>query len=271
MPTGRGAVQEGWLQAAREAWPDIRLEPTVFAAHLARHSAPDERDGGPSFVHAADLYLACACAYGVKEAIAAFDRTLGEDVARAVRRVDGSPAFADEVAQVVRAKLLVGDAPKIAEYAGRSSLRGWVSTVATRAALNLRRNADDRGHDPIDSQVRGIADDQDGEISYMKRRYGLEFDAALQLALGRLDSGHRALLRLHFSERLSLERIAAVYHVSRATIVRRMAAARRALLDDMDSTLRSKLRLSESELESLRSFVVSAMNLSIARLLESSR
>jgi hypothetical protein len=57
--------------------------------------------------------------------------------------------------------------------------------------------------------------------------------------------------------------------VSRATIVRRIAAAKRALLEDMDAELRAKLRLSESELESLRAFVVSAMGVSVARLLES--
>jgi RNA polymerase sigma-70 factor (ECF subfamily) len=205
MPATRSAPDDTWLEAAREAWPDIGLDPALFAAHRARHSG----DGGAALAYAADLYLACACAHGVPSAIATFERTIGAEVARAVRRVDPSPAFADEVAQVVRAKLLVGDAPKIVEFAGRTSLRGWVGTVAMRAALNLRRNAGERRREALDSRVRGIAGEGDVELEYMKRRYGREFDAALQVALGRLDPEHRALLRHHFSERLSLERVAA--------------------------------------------------------------
>jgi RNA polymerase sigma-70 factor (ECF subfamily) len=267
MPAATSSSEQAWVEAARKQWPDISLDPRVFVAHIAKHSG----QGGPSFVHAADLYLACACAHAVPGAVAALERTFRDDVARAVRRVDPSPAFADDVAQVLRAKLLVGDAPKITEYAGRSSLRAWLSTAAARAALTLRRNAGARRHEAFDSSIRLVADGGDGELAYLKRRYGAEFDAALRLALGRIDANHRALLRLHFVERLSLERVAAVYYVSRATIARRIAAARRALLDDMDSELRAKLRLSDSELESLRAFVVSAMDVSVTRLLGSSR
>jgi RNA polymerase sigma-70 factor (ECF subfamily) len=266
MSKAPGAQRDGFLETARARWPEIALDPNVYLAHIERHGARGE----PSLAHAPDLYLACACAHGVASALRALDATLREDVARAVRRIDPSPAFVDEVTQVLRAKLLVGPAPKIAEYAGRSSLRAWIGVTATRAALNMRRNADDQGHDRIDSRVRAIAGSAraSGETAYMKARYRPEFEEALRVALGRLDDDHRALLRLHFSEGVGLDKLAALYRVSRSTIARRVAAARRALLEDMQSELRAKLRLSEAELESLAAFVVSSIDVSVARLLE---
>jgi RNA polymerase sigma-70 factor (ECF subfamily) len=258
-------LRERWLAPARARWPDIPLDPDVFFVHVARHS---ER-GEPQPSHAADLYLACACANRVPKALEEFDRLLRDDVAHAVRRIDASPAFAEEVTQVLREKLLVGDPPKVAEYAARSSLRTWVGTSAARTALNLRRNAGDKAHRTLDSRVRRIADDADGEAAYLKRRYGAEFEAALTTALERLDASHRAILRLHFSERMPLDRLAARYGTSRTTMARRVAAARRAILEDVSALLKAKLRLSDTELRSLAAFVMSAMDVSVTRLLAS--
>jgi RNA polymerase sigma-70 factor (ECF subfamily) len=256
--------RDAWLEAARSKWPEIALDSDVFLAHVARHAAASE----PSLIHAPDLYLACACARGVKKALAAFEPLLREAVAQAaVRRVDGSAAFADEVAQVVRVKLLTGERPKIDEYGGRSSLRTWVGVAAARSALNLRRNRDDRGADAGSSHVNDIADDHDGEIAHMKRRYGAVFEVALRGALERLDAEHRTLLRMHYCERASLERLAALHRVGRSTIARRIAAAKRVLLDDVSAELRAKLRLSDSEVASVTAFVLSVVDVSVTRLL----
>ena len=62
-------------------------------------------------------------------------------VAAAVRRIDSSAAFADDVYQLVVERLFVtaGDEPpRILSYGGRGPLRGWVAVAAQRIALSLR-------------------------------------------------------------------------------------------------------------------------------------
>ena len=253
--------EEAWVRAGREKWPELALDPRVFLAHVARHA---DSGNDPLLANAADMWLACACANAVAGAHEAFERTLRDEVSRAVRRIDPSRAFADAVAQVLRTKMLVGDAPKIAEYAGRSSLRAWIRTAATRAALNLRRDARDDRRETLDPGIEGVVDE---ETAHLKRRYGAAFEAALESALSRLEPGHRTLLRMHYSERVPLERIAALYHVSRSTMARRIAEARESVVGDVQTQLRANLRLTRSEVDSLTAFVLSVVDVSVTRLL----
>ena len=44
---------------------------------------------------------------------------------------------AEEVLQALRAHVLVGDAPKLADYDGRGPLAAWVRVAAVRAASNV--------------------------------------------------------------------------------------------------------------------------------------
>jgi RNA polymerase sigma-70 factor (ECF subfamily) len=249
------------LHAARTAFPNVALGDDVFAAHVERHSV----DGEPA--HLEDLFLACACANGVDGALAAIERSFANDVAAAVRRFDASSAFADEVAQILRERLFVGAKPKIGDYSGRASLRSWIGAAAARAAINLRRRIGDKGHDALDSRVRGVAADGSVELQYMKRRYAKEFEAALGAALARLDPETRTLLRLHWSERVDYDKLAAMHRLSRATIARRLAAARATLSEETHRELLARLRVTASELESIAALVRSALELSVAKML----
>ena len=249
------------LQAARAAHPNLALDADVFVAHVARHAV----DGAPA--HLEDLFLACACANGVRGALAAIEATFANDVAAAVRRFDASPAFADEVARVLRERLFVGARPKIGDYSGRASLKSWIGAAAARAAINLRRRTADKGHDALDSRVRGVAADGSVELQYMKRRYAKEFEAALGAALARLDPESRTLLRLHWSERVDYDKLAAMHRMSRSTVARRLAAARATLSEETHRELRARLRVTPSELESIAALVRSALEVSVAKLL----
>ncbi len=63
------------IRSARLAWPTVDLAPKQFVAHLARHlpeEVPIETALGQ--MHTDDLYLACACALGDRNAILAFER-----------------------------------------------------------------------------------------------------------------------------------------------------------------------------------------------------
>src|SRR5262249_28596771 len=115
---------ERMLAAGRAAWPKVRLAPERFEAFLAERlprSADPAQMGG---LHAADLYLACACAEGDRAALEALEQGPLAVCAAAAARVDRSPAFADEVTQTLRQRLLSPEdgRPRILEYEGRAPL-----------------------------------------------------------------------------------------------------------------------------------------------------
>src|SRR5215510_5887513 len=123
--------------AGRAAHPAVDVPLDRFAAHVAAAGADDAGLDR----HGADLYLACACAAGDARALARFDEHVLAPAAAAVRSIDASPAFLDEVRQRVRAALLVPDgapaAAKLTAYAGRGPLRAWVGVTAVRTALMM--------------------------------------------------------------------------------------------------------------------------------------
>jgi RNA polymerase sigma-70 factor (ECF subfamily) len=220
----------------------------------------------PSATHAEDLALAVACVRREPAALEALDRVIVTSVARAVIRMDDSQAFRDLVAQEVRTRLLIGEPPRIAEYAGRGPLAAWIKTAAVRTALNLRRGVAERGHDPLASSLGEASTGP--EIDLLRARYRVEFEEALRAALGRLSPRWRAVLALQVRDGMSSDKIAAMYRVGRSTAKRWLVAAREELALETRRELGARLTLTPSELESVGAALVSAMHVSIARLLE---
>jgi len=251
------------LEAGRAAWPAVALAPAAFVRHLA------ERTVGaalPGLDRAADLYIACACTEGAPLAVDAFHKAFRGDIAGAVARVDASPAFIDDAVQAVSERLFVRAdraRPRIADYAGRASLRGWLSAVAKRTALNLRRNKDDQGHEPVSSTASALGASAGPEIALLKARYKVEFEAAIRASMASLPPRDRTLLLLHLVDGLTLPQIAAMQNVSRATVTRWLAAARDALHDGTRRDLVGRLRLSPSEFESIAALVRSQVDVSL--------
>src|SRR5690349_13693404 len=113
----------------KAAWPKLDVPADVFDAAVARHA---------SVTDAEELYLACACATGSSDAIRAFEARYFTCIAAVVRRIGLPDDDANEVAQVLRQRLFVGEHAGVVEYAGRGQLGGLVQVAATRIALNLR-------------------------------------------------------------------------------------------------------------------------------------
>jgi RNA polymerase sigma-70 factor (ECF subfamily) len=252
------------LAVGRAAWPEVGLAPEVFAAHLKMHA----RDGAPPpLEHAADLYLACACTHGSPQAVLALDALLVGAGARAVTRVDSSPAFIEDVLQAVREKLLLTRPPKIGDYAGRATLKSWLATTTVRTALNMKRRKDDIAGTQLRSSM-GDQLAQEPELQYLRERYREPFEQAIRDSLAALSTKERALLRMHLGERMTVDRLGVVYRVSRATAARWLAAAREQLLERTHAHLRERLRLTPSELDSLGALVRSQLDVSVVRLLD---
>jgi len=254
------------FDAGRALWPTLAVEEEAFAAHLTQVGGGEL----PPSEHAASLYLAFACAEGARDAISALEAMSGEIVSRTTRRIDPSPAFAQDVHQVLLTRLLVQDdrpRPRIAEYAGRASLRSWLAAAALRTALNLKRSRDDVGHEELTSELGAAIEPCTPELTYLRARCKKETESALRAAVERLSPRDRMLLRLHFGQSATIDRLAAIYSVGRSTAARWLASAREALLEATREELCTRLKLSSTEFDSMVAFVRSDIDVAVAGLL----
>ena len=255
---------------AHAAWPAGWVPPASFVEHL-RARLPAGRAPAETLPELAveDLYLAFACALGVAPALEAFARTLLAGVDAHVARFDASAAFQDEVRQILATKLLVaapGEAPAIADYAGRAPLSAWVRIAAIRAALNLRRGKAGEVERAAMREVDELAAG-DVELDVIRRRYRPAFEAAIARALAVLPVRDRTLLRLRLVEGVEVDRIATMYGVHRTTMTRWLADVRAKLCDETHRILTAELGATDAELDSLAALIQSQLHVSLVRLL----
>jgi RNA polymerase sigma-70 factor, ECF subfamily len=268
------AVLAELLASARTAWPRVRLQDAAFLRHLAeRLPSHVELERSLRAVHAADLFLACACVHGDSAALAALEAHFLPRVAAAVSRVEGAADTASEVVQLLREKLLTSEAgrpPRLAEYQGQGPLVAWLRAAAVRTALNLRRTARRQTRVEEEALADATVPQEHPELAHLRQRHRADFQAALAEALAALPPRERTLLRLHLVEGLSLERIGALYRTHKSTVSRWLARAREDVLAGTRTRLAERLRLSSGELHSLLREVPSQLDLSLPALLASS-
>ncbi|PZR12336.1 MAG: transcriptional regulator [Archangium gephyra] len=258
----RSAAIDALLSASRAQWPLVKLADDRFVLALKKHAAD-----GLETVRGPDLFLATACLAGDPAALAALDEQVIARIDKAVAGIDSSRAFLDEVQQLVRERLLVGAAPRLAEYSGKGALVAWARTVALRLALNLRRDTgketphEDEALEAMPFQGRDL------ELDYVRSTHRADFTAAFADALASLDAKDRNLLRLSIIDRLSVDQIGAIYGAHRATAARWVNAARDALLERTRKNLAERLKLTGSELQSLLGALQSNLEISLNRML----
>jgi RNA polymerase sigma-70 factor (ECF subfamily) len=237
-------------------------------AHL-----PPEADAA-SFLptlKAGDLYLACACARGDERALQAFDERFLAHLPQLLARTRVEGHTLDELRQILREHLFLGRDGKrgrIADYAGRGPLSSWLRVAAVRTASNLRRK--DKGRSSVEEEAGSSPDvvgSVDPELAVIRRRFGEDFNQSLREAFAALEPRERNFLRMHFIDRLGIDKLAPVFQVSRATAARHLAAAREALVERTMANLRARLRMQPEELQSLLGKVRSKLELSLGALL----
>ena len=255
-----------YVDAACAAWPQLPIDRVAFTRYVAERAEADV----PPLAHAGDLLLAYGCACGVRGAASAFYATFGNVIARVLSRRRASDDVRDDASQAVHERLLVappGGAPKIADYTGTGPLRSWVSATAATTLLMMRRSDARRREEPEPAGDGMLVAHAAPELLYMKERYKAELADAVVASLGRLSDRDRALLRLHLGDRVSIDRLGAMYGVDRSTAARWLAAAREALVAGARDDLRERLRLSDRECESIVALVQSELHVSLVRLL----
>jgi RNA polymerase sigma-70 factor, ECF subfamily len=264
-------VRRSLWEAGRKTWPQVELALESFVQHLCA-CLPQEGDSARlASVHAADLYLACACALGDPEALAHFDLHFLPVAAEVLMRNGADATWVDEVQQVLRQKLFVGRegrAPRIAEYSGVGPLKSWVRATAVRAASDLRRGEDRT----VPLQEGEFAEIElltaDPELEFLKSRYRRELKEAFALALQALSDRDLNVLRFYLVDGLNIDKIGQLYGTHRATAARWIAGARELLLEESRRILGERLRVTPEEFNSLVRLVRSNLDLSIMRFLK---
>jgi RNA polymerase sigma-70 factor (ECF subfamily) len=251
------------LAAARARFPAVKLDDEAFFEGL-RARAPKGADDLAA-LHTDDLFIALACARGDRAAIAELEASVLSQVPRWLGRFEGLGA--DEVQQELRQKLLIGQKPHLLDYGGRGALDRWIRVAATRCAIDLQRRQKPVEDDAVEQLLAG---GPDPEIDFVKLHDREALRAVLRDAVRGLPPRDLSLLRLHYLEGLSLEKLAALERVHRATVARWLADARAAALQRVHELLRERLRLNEREGESLLRLVRSRLDLSLRGAFSSS-
>ena len=272
---GAGDDLEGLLEravaSAHAARPGIEVPAEAFVVSLAARlsaakTAPLAR--ALEALHLGDLLLACACERGDRAALAEFERAFVPDLLAAVKNVDRAGSHADDVLQVLRQKLFVGEpgaAPKIREYSGRGELRRWLRAVAVRAAIDALRGVREV---PVEDELLDaiVVPGDHPELAHMKRASVAELKLALREALSTLSPRERSFLQQYYLDGATLETLAALYRLTPSTVSRSLAKARATLLGQVRNAVMARLRISGREVDSLLGLVQSQLELSRSML-----
>jgi RNA polymerase sigma-70 factor (ECF subfamily) len=253
-------MQKSLLAQVVETYPELADDLTALASRIG------EIEGtAPRFF--ADYYLAQRCARGDARALSCFEVRFLSRCEHHVAPLRLGVRIAEEVRGALRDRLLpppAGVLGKIATFRGTSPLDYWVRIAAQRVALTLLRR--DR---PLGSEQPALWQ-PDPMRDALRARYQEMFKVGLAGALAALSPRERTLLRLYFIDGLSMESIAPVYRVDRATISRWLGKAKERLFDDSVKELRQALHLTNSELQSLIDVLLSQFDLDLQGLLTQS-
>lgn len=250
-------------ERCRAARPDVTASLAQFAAHLAAHRPAElaVTDQLASWC-LDDIYLAAACVAGDPGAVQAIEREIIPIIDLAL--LGWEAPVIDETRQQLRAQLIVdhaGRGPLLAQYSGRGALRRWIRVVAAREASKVR--ARDRAATPVedDALFDAVVPAGDPVLSAVKHDAATAFRAAFLATLGELERRERTVLRLHVLDGLTIDEIAPMYDVHRATVARWIGAAKQTVLDRTRRRLMHDLRLDAGEVDSLIRLVHSRIEL----------
>ncbi|MBK7863731.1 MAG: sigma-70 family RNA polymerase sigma factor [Archangiaceae bacterium] len=248
------------VKAGEAQFPMVRVDVDAFARFLALQGRAERTQAWP------ELFLAFACGQGDAAALEHFEKKYLAVVRPALRHLDSSGNLTDEIRQQLRVRFFVGPPARILDYVGLGSLEGWVRAAAVRLALDLQRRATAEKNHALDERIAP----QSPELQTLKAQHGPAFRSAFDQAFNSISSRERAVLKLHLCERASIDQIAALYGIHRATAARWIQRINQALRERTMMALTNALNGATTEAQSLVKHLVSGLDVSIRRQLAAS-
>jgi RNA polymerase sigma-70 factor (ECF subfamily) len=264
----QGALSQ-LVELATKRHPSLAALGLELPSYLASHIEGEVTDLEQLFGgHAGDLLVALGCVRGEPAALGIFFAHYTPEILRALRRLDLSEALRTDLQQDLHARLLVGDGdrgPLLARYRGSGPLRRWLQATAINTALKVVSR--ERLVPVGDAVAVGrAAEAPDPELELVKRESRAAFDRAIRDAFDELSREERLLLRQHFVDGSSIDVLARLYRVHRATAARRLVRARTRLFDLTRRLLEERLDLGQPTFRSLCRLLVSQLDVSLAQL-----
>ena len=227
--------------------------------HRAARRALKGREQSPNV---ADLMLAWACLARNEPAIAYFERVYFSQATRALRRLRLPTGLTDDVLSWMRFELFAREnGPLLGTYSGRGDLGSWVRSIAVHEALKRAR----KQRKEVSPEALAELPMPDADLLAMRGAYGEPFTRALSESFATLSMENRTLLRQYFLDGLTIDVLAKLYQVHRATAARRVSAARTELVDSVRERLKRELALSEAGVDQV--ITLSNLNESLGHLL----
>jgi RNA polymerase sigma-70 factor, ECF subfamily len=257
---------EGAYEIGCRAYPGISLQRDSFIAFADARA--NTWQGDPE--RAADMFLACACVERIPTAVAEFLAIFGQRIPLYLGKLARNADLVEEVRQIVVTRSLIGDAgkpPGLVGYSAKGSLEGWLRATAVREALAINRASDRNvadSHSVLEAQVPWV----DHEISLFKQIYREPVSKAFATACANLDPQERALLRLHYVDGVTTAKLAAMFHISRATLIRRLAAARESLIERVKTQLKVASGVADADFNSVLRLVKSQIDMRLSVVLK---
>jgi RNA polymerase sigma-70 factor (ECF subfamily) len=258
---------EEFVRAACEGQPTLRSLASSLPAHVAARLDAEGSSTDLPLRHAGDLLVALGCVRGDPAALAVFFAHYTPEILRALRRLNLSASARAELQQDLHARLLVGgDRPPLLDrYRGSGSLRRWLQATAINTAL--KRVTRERLVPVGDAAAVASLDlAPDPELALLRETYRAAFDRAIGDAIAALSPEQRLLLHQHFVDGSSIDVLARLYRVHRATAARRLARARSRLYSETRELLQRRLDVGQPTFRSLCRLLVSQLDLSLAQL-----
>jgi RNA polymerase sigma-70 factor, ECF subfamily len=255
------------LVAARAGRPDLPLDLTHFVPYLAARVPTGVPAAEALAIHAVDLLLAERCGAGDARALAIVERELLGEAPAYLARYAPTPERLADVLQVIRERLFVGPNAKIKDYAARGPLGGWLRATAVNTAITIGLREDRQRPSPLAGIEDELFTEGDPEQAILRERYGPAFRLAFEDALRTLTPEEGNYLRWSVVEGKSIDRIAAMVGVHRATVARRIDACRNKLYLATRDALAERVAGSATELDSMMAAVKSVVETGLRRFL----
>ncbi len=202
-----------------------------------------------------EVELAAACLAGEPAAVAELESTAFAEARAHLGALGFAATVIDEALQRARTRLIVDRG--LAGYRGRGPLSMFVRTAVVRLAIDglraIRRD--------VELGELVCAPCADPELEYMRTLYAEHLVGAVRDAWARLAAHERFVLSLRIYDNMSIDDIARVYQVHRASAARRAASARSALITHTRSCLRDRLAVGDATVDSILRIVTTSVQL----------
>lgn len=216
----------------------------------------------------AGIVLACGLYHQVPAALACFESRVVPRIRAALQKLGGSEAQVDEHLQATRARLLVENGgQRLKLYRGVGSFESFAITTAVRSLTDAHRGPARREASDGEA-LAAVPAAVDLERQLARTGQAAFFAEAFQASLAALPARERALLKLNLVDGASIDELAPLYQVSRATVARWLAAARQTLQRGTLERLAARTRLEGSELDGLLASLESGFDVSLRRFVE---